>query len=61
MPTTAKKRAVITPWENICRPAPVRPSRLRVANPNITKPIWETEENPMTYLKSVWTMAMKAP
>ncbi len=61
MPTTAKKRAVITPCENICSPAPVSPSRLSVAKPSITSPMCETDEKPMTYLKSVCTMAMKAP
>ena len=53
MPTTAKKRAVMIPCENICIPAPNKPSGLRVAKPINTNPIWDTEEKPMTYLKSV--------
>src|SRR4030042_4610246 len=51
----------MTPGENICSPAPVSPSRFSVANPSITNPMCETDEKPMTYLKSVWTMAMNAP
>ena len=34
---------------------------LSVERPSITRPMCETDENPMTYLKSVCTKAMKAP
>src|SRR5512146_266897 len=61
MPTTAKKRAVITPCENICTPEPVRPSRESVEKPSMTRPMCETEEKPTMYLKSVCTKAMKEP
>src|SRR5574341_482652 len=61
MPTTAKKRAVMTPCENICTPAPVSPLRFNVENPSMTKPMCETEEKPTIYLKSVCTNAMYAP
>ena len=61
MPTIAKKSAVITPCENICKPAPTMPVRLSVAKPIATSPMCETDEKPMTYLKSVCTLAMKAP
>ena len=29
--------------------------------PSITTPMWETEEYAMTYLRSVWAIAEKAP
>ncbi len=67
IPTIAKKRAVMTPWENICIPAPTSPFRAftpaaaTAANPIMTSPMCETEEKPMTYLKSVWIMAINAP
>ena len=40
----AKKRAVITPWENICSTAPLTPMLFIVPRPMRTKPMWETEE-----------------
>ena len=43
-PTTAKKRAVIMPWENICRTAPVTPKGCNVAIPIRTYPMWLTLE-----------------
>ena len=52
MPTQAKKSAVITPCENICKPAPVMPVTFMVAKPMLTSPMWLTELKPITYLKS---------
>ncbi len=51
----------MTPWANIWKTEPLSPTSVSVAMPSITTPMWETEEYAMTYLRSVWAMAEKAP
>src|SRR5258708_5641447 len=61
MPTHEKNSAVIAPWLNICKPAPVMPVRFIVAKPIETSPMGLTDENPITYLKSRCRNAINAP
>ena len=51
----------MAPWANIWKTEPLRPSTVPVDSPRQTMPMWETEEYPMTYFKSVWARPTKTP
>jgi hypothetical protein len=60
-PTRAKNSPVITPWANIWNTEPFSPASVSVAAPSMTRPMWETDEYAMTYLRSPCAMAESAP
>ena len=60
-PTSAKKSPVMIPWANIWKTDPLSPASVSVAAPSITSPMWDTDEYAMTYFRSVWAIAEKAP
>ena len=49
------------PWETIWKTDPFKPGSFSVAAPNITIPIWLTEEYATMYFRSICHMAERAP
>ena len=60
-PAQKKSIPVMRPWATIPKMAALRPMSVSVAMPNITKPMWATDEKAMSRFMSVWARQQSAP
>ncbi len=60
-PATKKSMPVMSPWATMPNTAALSPKSVRVAMPNMTKPMWATDEKAMRRFMSVWARHPSAP